>query len=859
VASLPIDPLLPEIVAGLTSGPRLVLRAPPGAGKTTRVPAALLDAGLAGKKQVIVLEPRRVAARAAAEFVASERGGRVGDEIGYRVRFEQKGDARTRLWFLTEGVLERQLVGDPFLEEVGLVVLDEFHERHLQGDVALAVIRELQNTVRRDLKLVVMSATLETERLAAYLGNCPVFTSEGKAHPVRIEYDEIVDDRPLPGRVASALRRLLDDKSDDGDMLVFLPGAAEIRRTAEAIAAIVATHQVAVVPLHGDLSLEAQYRAIHRGRQRKVVLSTNVAETALTIDGVTTVIDSGLARIARLDPRHGINTVRVMPISQAAADQRAGRAGRVAPGRCRRLWTRAAQGHRRPYETPEVLRLDLSATILELRAWGLQDVRQFQWLDPPADGAIERAERLLQQLDAVDETTGALTPIGQRMLRLSVAPRLARILIEAARRGCAGAGALIAALASERDIRLEQRAFAAAATSRPASPAAGPSDLLSRFEQFQDAARARFDTSACRALGLDPRSVHAVERSRRQLLRALGAQAGESIRLDQASEDAVLRAILAGFPDRVARRREPGSPRAIMVGGTGVVLAESSVVRDAELFVAVEVATGPQRRLSEARVHVASGIQREWLQQMFPGAVQRGREMVFDPQRERVIERVRERFHDLVLRETIVFDVDRVRAGEVLAEVARCNPMQAVAVSDGELALLERIRFLRYWMPNLALPEDADTFLADTVASLCAGRRSFAELRSDDLRAALRSALSPPQRQALERLAPEEYELPTGRRARITYERDKPPAVAARIQELFGLTRTPRLAGGRVAMVIRLLAPNQRPVQITDDLESFWRNTYSEVRKQLRGRYPKHAWPENPLTATPISRTRRQS
>ena len=851
---LPIDPLLPDIVATMAGATRLVLRAPPGAGKTTRVPAALLDAGLAENKEVLVLEPRRIAARAAAEFVARERHGAVGEEVGYRVRFEQRGGPATRLWFVTEGVLSRQLGRDPFLEHVGIVVLDEFHERHLQGDVALAVIRELQETVRPDLKLVVMSATLETERLSSYLGDCPVLTSAGRAYPVDIEYDTARDERPLSARVAAAMQRILAVTDDAGDILVFLPGSAEIRRAAGAIEPIASTYHLAVVWLHGDLPLDAQQRAIQRGPRRKVVLSTNVAETALTIEGVTAVIDSGLARVAWLDARHGINALRVMPISRAAADQRAGRAGRTAPGRCVRLWTRADHDGRREREVPEILRLDLTATVLELRAWGLDDPQQLRWLDPAGEAALQRAEQLLIQLGAIEDTGGALTSVGRRMLTLSAPPRLARMLIEAERRGGAEAGALLAALASERDICREQRAFSTAPETRWAS---GSSDLLLRLQLFREAARAGFDAAACRALALDPPSVRVVERARRQLLHALATP--QRTATDEIDEEVLLRCVLAGFPDRVARRRASGSPRGLMVGGTGVVLAATSVVRDAPLFVAVEVEAGRPGQLSEARVWLASAIEPQWLEEMFPAAMHQARELVFDPERERVVERTRVRFHDLVLDESIRVDVDRVRAGEVLAAAVRSNPAGAVQLGDAARNFLERFRFLHRSVPELGFPADPEATLADAVVALCVGRHSLQELRALDLLSALRRTITPPQRQALDREAPEQYQLPTGRVVPIRYERDKPPAISARIQELFGLLATPRLARGRVPLVIELLGPNHRPVQITDDLESFWRRTYPEVRKQLRGRYPKHPWPEDPFTATPTARTKRSS
>jgi ATP-dependent RNA helicase HrpB len=862
--SLPIDPLLPDITGALRAGNRLVLRAPPGAGKTTRVPAALLDAGLAGDRQILVLEPRRIAARAAAEFVAAERGGRVGDEVGYRVRFEQRGGAATRLWFLTEGVLGRQLGRDPFLEETAIVVLDEFHERHLQGDVALAVVRELQETVRPDLKLLVMSATLETTALAGYLGGCTVLTSEGRSYPVQIEYSAAPDDRPLAGRVAGALRRVLAEAADRGDVLVFLPGAAEIRRAADAVAPLAAEHDLLILPLHGDLPLEAQQRVLRRAARRKVVLATNVAETSLTIDGVTAVIDSGLARVARYDPRHGVNTLRLAAISRAAAEQRAGRAGRTAPGRCLRLWTAGEHAARLEREAPEIHRLELSGMLLELRAWGQRDGHAVAWLDAPRPAALARAERLLALLGAVDAASGMPTDLGRHLLAVPAAPRLARLLLEAERRGVGARGALLAALASERDICLDARTFGG---EHPRQRPTGPSDLLLRAELFEDAARDGFDTGALRRRGLDPGAVRAVDRARRQLTspRLVAAPPGGRRAVtagergggkDRAPEAEILRCILAGFPDRVVRRRAPGSARGVMVGGTGVVLDPQSVVRDAELFVAVEV-DGGARRETEPRVRVASAVERDWLARMFPQALRTVEGLEFDHEHERVVRRTRELFHDLVLSERTHVEVDRAAAGALLADAARRDPVHAAGLGDGERAFLARLRFLQPWMPELDLPADVDAFLGDTVAALCDGKRSFTELRRADLLGALRGQLSRRQVRALERGAPAHFTLPTGRSVPIVYAPDRPPAFAARIQEVFGLRATPRLAAGRVPLVIQLLAPNQRPVQITDDLESFWRTTYPEVRRELRGRYPKHAWPEDPINATPTSKRKR--
>lgn len=848
---LPIDPLLPRVVAALTTRSRVILRAPPGAGKTTRVPAALLDAGIADGQQVVVLEPRRIAARSAAEFVAATRNGALGEEVGYRVRLEQRGGPDTRLWYVTEGVLGRQLAHDPFLERVGAVVLDEFHERHLPGDVALAVVRELQETVRPDLKLVVMSATLDTDALAAYLGpGAAVLTSEGRAYPVRVAHSAPAAEERLPARVASALAALLAaDDDDGGDVLVFLPGAGEIRQTTEAIAPLAGARGLDVLPLHGDLPLDAQRRVLQRGPRRRIVLATNVAETSLTVDGVTAVIDSGLARIAEYDARRGINAVRLAPISRAAAEQRAGRAGRTAAGRCLRLWSAAEHAARLARETPEVRRLELSGTLLELRAWGGRDTAGFGWLDPPRPQALTQAEQLLTELGALD-SSGAVTGVGRDLLRIPAPPRIARLLLETRRRGVGGRGALVTALAVERDILREARAFGATGD---APWPAGPSDPLLRAELFAAAEAAGFTDAKCLSLGLERSAVQAVARTRRRFLDQARERAsrGGASRADGGDEE-LLKSILAAFPDRVCRRRAPGSLRALMVGGSGVALDPRSVVREAELFVAIDLERGSG---ADARVRAASAIERAWLRELFPEALRAVDELEFDAAQERVVRRARELYRDLVLAERVSADVEAQPAGAILAAAARADPERAVALSDADRTLLARIRFLRRSMPELALPAPEEA-LGAALDALCAGRRSFAELRRADLGAALYRGLREAQRQGLEREAPERLMLPDGGSVPIAYPDDRPPFAAARIQRLFGWMATPRLAMGRVALVLELLAPNQRAVQVTDDLASFWRRTYPEVRKQLRGRYPKHAWPEDPMSAPPPARRR---
>jgi ATP-dependent helicase HrpB len=854
---LPIDPFLPQIVARLKEQPAprcLVLVAPPGAGKTTRVPPALLRAGLltAEHPNLVMLQPRRVAARASAQRIAEENDWQLGREVGYHVRFDRKLTADTRIRVLTEGILTRQLLDDPFLPGVGAVLLDEFHERNLNTDVAIALLREVQQTVREDLILIVMSATLEAEPVAQFLGKCPIVRTEGRTYPVDVRYVAAATARPnehLPERVVEAVGSALNATEDPGDVLVFLPGAEEIRRTLRRLDPLAAQHDLLVLPLHGSLPAEEQTLALRPASRRKVILATNIAETSLTIDGVRTVIDSGLARVAGYDPRRGLDKLELKRISKASATQRAGRAGRTAPGQCLRLWAEREQRFLPDFELPEIRRLDLCGTVLAMHAWGQSDPRKFGWFEPPAEEAIASAERLLEMLGALTaETNGKITPLGHRMLALPVHPRLARLLLAAAGAGLLREGATVAALLSEKDLLRSEVAPGGARGPREQ----GPSDLLLRLDLLARAEADRF-SHALRDVGIDPIAARQVARTRDELLRI-------SRRLPQGklhgpADEALLKLPLWAYPDRVCRRRG-GADRGVMVGGGGVKLAPESAVTRAEFFVALDARHDERSVTREALVRVASEVRVEWLEEMFPHELRRERDVVYDAERDRVVGRSLVRYRDLILHEDQNAALDPTLAARALAESAKPQAAEIFASHEGAANLLARVALLREKMPEHPWPKfDADE-LTDLLAEAAHGKRSIEELRRAPLAGLLTSRLQWPLDRLLEEHAPEAITVPTGSRIRVTYAIGQSPVLAVRLQELFGWTDTPRLAAGRAPVLLHLLGPNYRPVQITDDLRSFWSTTYFQVRKDLRVRYPKHSWPEDPLTAKPVAKGR---
>ncbi|HMV47280.1 MAG TPA: ATP-dependent helicase HrpB, partial [Blastocatellia bacterium] len=799
-----------------------------------------------------VLEPRRLAARMAARRVAEERGEKLGQTVGYQVRFEEVASRETRLRFLTEGVLTRRLLSDPELKNVGVVVLDEFHERHLQADLALALLRRLQNTTRPDLKLVVMSATLNAAPIAAYLGNAPKLSSEGKRFDVAIEHSPREDNRPLAEQVAAAVRRLLAE-NPDGDVLVFLPGAAEIRRAQAACADLADKHNLLVLPLHGDLSAAEQDRAVKPASQRKIILSTNVAESSVTIDGVVAVIDSGLARVAGHSAWSGLATLNVQRISKASATQRAGRAGRTRSGRCLRLYTAQDFNARADHETAEIHRLDLAEPALELHAAGIADLNAFGWFEAPPSAAVEAADALLRKLGAID-AQGSLTGVGEQMLRFPLHPRQSRMLIEAQSRGVFAEACVLAALIGERDI-VAGDLFNGRRVPQQAKHHS-PSDLLDRLDLFAEAERANFSASKLREMNLDVGATMAVDRVQRQLLRLPISQSPSPPISPSQQDDALLISILAGYPDRVAKRRSLKDEKAelLLSGGGAVPLSPASSVRQSEFLVAVDAEERRDASANRSRVvRLASAIQPEWLIDLFAEDLRETVEARWNAQHDRVEVSEQMLYDQLVIDERRSPNARGEAVAKVLAEAALSAGWQRFADEEAVNKFLARADFIARLFPESEMPALGEADVQAALTELCAqsgGLRSFSELREaakgGNLVHQLRSHLNAEQTRLLNQHAPEFVNLAGRRNVRVNYEVGQAPWIASRLQDFFGMTDGPKIAGGRAALVLHLLAPNQRPVQVTTDLAGFWQRTYPQVRRELSRRYPRHQWPENP-------------
>jgi ATP-dependent helicase HrpB len=852
---LPIDDAIPAVIEAVEADGAVVVEAPPGAGKTTRVPSALLDARLAGSGEIWVLEPRRLPARLAAARVAAERGERVGETVGYSVRFDEAGGPRTRLRFMTEGLFVRRLLADPKLRGVSAVVLDELHERHVATDLALAWLRRLREGARRDLAVVAMSATLEAEPVRAFLAGdarrATTVRSEGRRFDVAIEHLPVAqasDDRPLERRIAGAVRQLLREEAD-GDLLVFLPGAGEIRRAQAALAELPQAAELAILPLHGEMPLEEQTRAVRPAGRRKVVLATNVAESSVTIDGVVAVVDAGLARVAAHSPWTGLPTLALAKISRAAADQRAGRAGRTRPGRALRLYTQHDFDQRPAYDPPEIARVDLTDLAMTLGALDVADADALDWLEPPPAASWGAARELLQRLGAIG-TTGDLTEVGQRMLRHPVHPRLARLVVEGEARGAGDAAALAAALIGERDIRASARAsFGAGAGARPDRGA----DVTDLVDLYREAEAGRFRPDLLRRLELDGRAVEEVGRVRRQLGAALD---GRRARVDAAAEAQALRlAILTAFPDRVARRREPGGKAALLAAGGS---AELGLEQTGDWLVAVDVVE--DRKSGRAGlsgrapiVRLSSRIEPDWVLDLFPERVVEIDRRAFDPRTERVERTTGLAFGALALDARTEPAPPDEETARLLAAAALARGIDKLPGGEAIPALLQRITFAREAAPEAPLRTLGADAVSELVRLACIGRNSFAELATPgaDLGAAVLAALPHEARRALDTLAPVQITLPGGRTLPVHYDPTSPPWIESRLQDFFGTGAAPAIGGGRVPLTVHLLAPNGRAVQVTRDLAGFWTQHYPALRRELGRRYPRHPWPEDGATARP--------
>jgi ATP-dependent helicase HrpB len=844
---LPIDTVESAVIGRLRDTGRLVLSAPTGSGKSTRVPSMLLRHGLLGEGQVVVLQPRRLATRLLAKRVAEELGVSLGREVGYQIRFEHVAGPSTRIRFVTEGVLLRQMLQDPELGGVTALVFDEFHERHLYGDITLARALELQETLRPDLRIVVMSATLDLRRLEDYLRPCAVVSTEGRTFPVETEYAaraSYSDERAVWVQVADAFAAEVR-RGAVGDVLVFLPGAFEIQRTLEELRGRSEARGFLLLPLHGELPPRDQDAAVARHDRPKIVVATNVAETSITIDGVRLVIDSGLARIPRHDPWRGINTLLVEKISRASADQRAGRAGRTAPGRCLRLWTEEEHAHRPAQELPEVRRLDLAEVALTLKAAGVPDLRAFRWLDAPDERALAHAEGLLTDLGALRKPPAGgleITPLGRRMLAFPVHPRYARLLLAADELGCVPQAALIAALTQGRDLLLRRVDQDTERFREDRIGDRASSDFLQAMRAWDYAAANDFRLEACRRVGVHAVTARQVATLLETFLR-LAEREGLDVTPRDLDEAKLARCILLAFSDQVARRLDTGTLRCELVHGRRGVLARESVVQDRSVLVAAEVReVGGRGGEANTILSLATAIEPAWLEELFPDDLARETRVAFDPISRRVVAEERRTFRGLALESRRVEPPPAEAAARLLAEEVIAGRLVLSEWDHGVDQWIARLNCLAKWCPEFELPPLGEADRRDLIEQLCLGAYGYKDIKDRPVRTAVRGWLGGGQQDLVEKHAPERLELPNGRRPKVTYAVDAAPFVAVRIQELYDVTRTPRIALGRVPVTVHILAPSMRPVQVTQDLDSFWREHYPRLKSELRRKYPKHEW-----------------
>ena len=820
--AFPIAPLLPDIVRRLSDHPRLVLEAPPGAGKTTQVPLALLDESWLQDRKIVMLEPRRVAARAAAGFMARQRGEAVGETVGYCIRFENEVGPRTRIEVVTEGILTRMIQDDPMLEGVGAILFDEFHERHLAGDLGLALALDVQAQLRQDLRIVVMSATLDGEKLARFL-DAPRLSSEGRSFPVQVVHFPARREETTEVQARRAIEHAV--QAHPGDVLVFLPGQREIARV-HALLADALPQDIAVLALHGELPVEKQSEALQPDPQgrRRVVLATNVAESSVTLPGVRVVVDSGLAREPSYDPNSGFSRLEVANISQASADQRAGRAGRVAEGWAYRLWPQSQRLD--PQRRPEIALVELGALALELAAWGSDDLR---FVDAPPPGAMNAARDLLRRLGAL-AASNAITPLGKRMLALGTHPRLAAMLLSAGEGEDRALACDLAALVEARDpLRM------------------GGDALAARWRALAAFRNGRAPQDANRS-GLAAIDAAAKQWRRRVREASVPPSSVEAHRLGDV--------LMHAFPDRIGFQHPQDARRYLLANGRSARLFDDSALVGEPWIVVSEL----RHEARDALVQRAAPVDERCLRRDFADRFVTEDTVRWDASRRALSAQRESRFDQIVFDARPAGRVDPALAAAALTDAVRDLGPEALPWPDSLRQWRERVRCLREWMPDLGLPDLSDDALMatldDWLKPAFAGKTRLDALGEDDLADALKSGLDWSLRQRIDALAPTRITVPSGMERRIEYAHGQPPVLAVKLQELFGLADTPRVADGRVPVLLHLLSPGGKPLQVTSDLRNFWNSTYAEVKKEMKGRYPKHPWPDDPWSAQATHRAK---
>ena len=843
---LPIYEVEDAIVTSVREHRRVIVSAPTGSGKSTQVPQMLLDRGVLGQGQVVVLQPRRLATRLLAARVAAERSGELGREVGYQIRFENVTGPETRVRFVTEGVLLRQMVQDPTLRGVSTLIFDEFHERHLYGDITLARALDLQDSGRPDLNVVVMSATLDAAELEAYLQPCRVIESQGRMFPVEIEYSTVpsyADKRPVWEQAAGAFSDFVRS-GGEGDVLVFMPGQFEISQTIEALRHCDESRGFILLPLHGELQPRDQDAAVARYDKRKVIVSTNVAETSLTIEGIRCVIDSGLARIPRYDPFRGINTLLIEKISQASADQRAGRAGRTAPGVCLRLWSREEHGHRQGQELPEIKRLDLSEVALTLKAAGVEDLRKFRWLEAPQEQALAHAEELLTDLGALKGGVAGhpISELGRKMLAFPLHPRYARMLLAAQDYGCVYQACLVAALTQGRDLLLRNVDRDTARWREDLLGDKAASDFWMLMRAWNYAMKKEFRLDACRRLGIHMVTARQVGPLFQQFL-DIARREGLNTEAREVPDEALQKCILTGFSDRLARRVDAGTLRCDLVHARRGLLARESVVQNSTLLVAAEIreVEGKDKTVNTL-LSLATAVEEPWLRELFPEDLATALRVFYDVTAKRVFAEEQLKFRELAIGTRRVEPPPADEAARLLTEEVLAGRLILKEWDHDVEQWIVRLNSLSQWCPELQLPPIGEADRRALIEQLCHGAFGCKDIKDKPVKPVVKSWLSSAQRELLDKHAPERLQLPNGQTPKVVYSAGAPPHIAIRIQQLYDVNATPRIGMGRVPVLVHILAPNMRPVQITQDLAGFWKEQYPHVKQELQRKYPKHQW-----------------